>query len=169
MPATLTSTLTISALTQLVEALDLSSRRNDQNYSKSWSLASGVGANQADKIFHDQRTIAASGTDSLDLAGVLTDVFGATITFARIKAVIVVAASGNINNVNVTRPASNGVPLFLAPGAGIPVRPGGAFMWVAPDATGVVVTGATGDLLDIVNSAGSTSVTFDIIVIGASA
>ena len=49
----------------------------------------------------------------------------------------------------------------------ISVRPGGAFILIAPDATGYAVTAATGDLLKIANSAGTTSVTYDIIIIGA--
>lgn len=132
-------------------------------------LTSGTGSNQADLIFHDQRTLAASGTEDLDLAGSLTDAYGTTLTFARIKAIMVTAASGNTNNVQVTRPASNGVPLFLAAGDGIPVLPGGVFLWVAPNAAGVAVTAGTGDLLTFTNSAGTTSVTYDVVIIGASA
>jgi hypothetical protein len=112
--------------------------------------------------------LSASATEDLDLSGSLTNAFG-TVTFARIKAVLVVASTDNTNNVNVTRPASNGVPLFLAAGDGLSVRPGGIFMWACSDATGVAVTAGTGDLLTLTNSAGSTSVTYSIIVIGASA
>jgi len=169
MAATLTSTLSLAISATLAEALDLSDRSNPTNYRKSWSLASGTGANQADKIFHDQRTLAASATEDLDLAGVLTDVFGAALTFARIKAVLIHALPTNTNNVNVTRPATNGVPLFLAAGDGIPVRPGGAFCWISPDATGVAVTAGTGDLLTLTNSGAGTSVVYDVIIIGASA
>lgn len=133
------------------------------------SLATGTGANQADLLWSDTRTIAASATDSLDLSGTLAGAFGAAQVFARIKAVFVKAAAANTNNVNVTRPSSNGAPLFLAAGDGIPVRPGGAFLWVAPDVTGVAVTAGTGDLLDLVNSAGGTTVSYDIVVVGCSA
>ena len=70
---------------------------------------------------------------------------------------------------NVIRPASNGVPLFLAAGDGLPVKPGGAFLWVAPDATGVAVTASTGDLLTITNSGAGSAVTYYIVVLGASA
>lgn len=49
----------------------------------------------------------------------------------------------------------------------INIRPGGALILLAPDATGYAVTAGTGDLLRIANSAGSTSVTYDIILIGA--
>lgn len=132
-------------------------------------LTSGTGANQADRIFHDSRNLAASGTEDLDLAGSLSSPLGGTVTFARIKLVMVTASAENTNNVNVTRPASNGVPLFLAAGDGIPIKPGGGVLWWAPDTTGVAVTGGTGDLLTFTNSAGSTDVDFDVIIIGASA
>lgn len=153
----------------LTGSTDLQSRTAPLEYAYNKALTTGTGANQADRLFTDQRTITASSTDSLDLSGTLTDAFGATVTFARIKAVFVTAAAGNTNNVNVTRPAANGVPLFLAAGDGVPVKPGGMFAWMAPDATGVAVTAGTGDLIDMVNSGAGTSVTYDVVVIGASA
>lgn len=132
------------------------------------ALASGTGASQADRFFSDTRTLSASATEDLDLAGVLTDVFGATITFAKIKAILVFAAAGNTNDVQVTRPASNGVPIFLAAGDGLPVKPGGCFALVWPG-TGVTVTTGTGDLLTLTNSAGGTGVDYTIVIIGTSA
>jgi hypothetical protein len=165
----LTTKLTASLAATLTDVLDLSTVSDPVSYSTRYDLTSGTGAGQADMMWHDRRTLTASATEDLDLAGVLTNAFGDTQTFARVKAVIVAAASGNTNNVNVTRPASNGVPLFLAAGDGIPVRPGGMFLWVASDATAVAVTAGTGDLLTFTNSAGSTSVTYDVIIIGASA
>lgn len=149
--------------------LDLQSRSAPLAMALSKALTNGVGANQADMVWSDQRTITASSTDSLDLAGSLTGAFGTTLTFARIKVVVIAASASNTNNVNLTRPASNGVPLFLAAGDGIPVRPDGMVCWVARDATGVAVTAGTGDLIDIVNSAGGTSVTYDIAIVGCSA
>ncbi|MCW2767774.1 MAG: hypothetical protein JWO11_3733, partial [Nocardioides sp.] len=86
-----------------------------------------------------------------------------------IKMIVVFAASGNTNNVNVVQPASNGVPLFLAAGDGVAVKPSGMFVWYDPSAAGVVVTPATGDLLNLVNSGAGTSVTYDIHIVGASA
>jgi hypothetical protein len=132
------------------------------------SFTDGVGNSQADRVWTDQRTLAASATEDLDLAAVLVDaISGAALTFATIKAVIVKAAAGNTNNVNVSRPASNGVPLFAAAGDLIAVKPGGLFAWACPNA-GVAVTPATGDLLTITNSGAGTPVTFDIILIGTS-
>ena len=49
------------------------------------------------------------------------------------------------------------------------VRPGGFIHAFAPDATAYAVTATTADLLTIANSAGGTSVTYDIVIIGTSA
>jgi hypothetical protein len=134
------------------------------------TLASGTGDHAADMMWSDTRTLSASATEDLDLAGSLTGHLGTgTLTFARIKLLYVAAASGNTNNVNVTSPASNGVPLFLAAGDGIPVKPDGKFVWIAPDATGIAVTASTGDLITFTNSSSGTAVTYDVVIIGASA
>lgn len=165
----LTSTLTVKAVANLSSALDLATASVPLSLTERIELASGTGAGQADMIFHDRRTLSASGTEDLDLAGSLTGPLGTTLTFARVKAVIIAASDGNTNDVQLTRPASNGVPLFLAAGDGIPVKPGGVFCWIAPGASGVAVTASTGDLLTVTNSAGTTGVTYDIVIIGASA
>lgn len=132
-----------------------------------WAITSGTGAGQADLLWYDSRTLSASATEDLDVAGVLANVFG-TVTAVKIKAVIISAAAANTNNVNLTRPATNGVPLFLAVSDGLPVLPGGFFVWVGPGA-GVTVTAGTGDLLTLTNSAGGTSVTYTVIIIGTTA
>jgi hypothetical protein len=161
--------LGVSFTGTLTSALDLVTASAPLAYALDKALGSGTGANQVDRIWHDKRTITASSTDSLDLAGVLTDPFGALITFARLKFLFVEADAANTNNVNVTRPATNGVPLFLAASDGIPVHPGGYFQWFAPTAAGVVVTAGTGDLIDMVNSAGGSSVIYNVVLLGASA
>ena len=132
--------------------------------------STGTGAGAADRIFHDQRTLTASSSEDLDLAGVLTDVFGATVTFARIRALIIAAASGNTNNVVVGNATSNGFVTWVGGATHtVTVRPGGFLALGATDATSYAVTAATGDLLHIANSGAGTSVTYDVILIGASA
>lgn len=165
----LNSRITLRTESTLSSALDLVTASVPLDYTARIDLASGTGAGAADMQWSDQRTLAASGTENLDLAGSLTGPFGNTLTFARIKAVIVKASSGNTNDVQVTRPASNGAPLFLAAGDGVALPPGGLFAWVAPNAAGAAVTAGTGDLITVTNSAGTTGVTYDVIVIGASA
>ena len=165
----LSSKLVAQVVATQINDLDLADGSVPLNYAQRLVLTSGTGANQADLIFHDQRTIAASDNEDLDLAGTLVDAFGATLTFARIKAVLFAAAAGNTNNVQVTRPATLGVPLFLAASDGIAVRPGGVFMWAATDATGVAVTAGTADLINVANSGSGTTVTYDVVIVGASA
>lgn len=146
-----------SGLTSPSEALALSA---------SWSPTNGSATNQAQKVWVSQRTLTASSTENLDLAGVLTDSFGTTLTFATVKAIYVKAAAGNTNNVVVGGAGSNTfVGVFSDATDKIAVKPGGAFMWFAPG-TGATVTAGTGDILLVANSAGSTSVTYDIAIIG---
>ncbi|MGH0031738.1 MAG: hypothetical protein ACQGVC_18270 [Myxococcota bacterium] len=167
----LASSIAVRLEALLEGGLDLSDRNDDLDLSASIALATGTGAGQADQVFHDERTIAASGNEDLDLAGALSDPFGATLTFARIKAVLIVADTGNTNNVVITEPASNGVGLFEAGGDAIVLSPGGIFLWAAgaADATGKAVTASTGDLLNISNSGAGTGVTYKVVIIGASA
>lgn len=164
---TLTASIKLVASAIQTSSLDLGSAKFRPSLSSTLSYADGAGAAAVNRIFTDTRTLTASATEDLDLAGSLTDAYGATITFARIKAVIVTAASGNTNDVQVTRTASNGVPLFMAAGDGIALKPGAMVAWADPGATGVPVTAGTGDLLTLTNSAGSTSVTYSIMILGA--
>lgn len=147
-------------------ALDLTTAAAPVRFARQGILASGAGANAADLVWTDQRTISPSATDTLDLAGTLTGMLGGTVTFARIKGLFVAAAAANVTNITITRPATNGVPLMTAVSSGIAVKPGGIFAWYDPSAAGVAVTAATADLIDFVNS-GATAATYDVVIIGA--
>lgn len=148
----------------LVGAPDLGNLKQRVNIEELLTLIEGTDAvNKANILFQDTRTLVASGTEDIDLAGALSDAFGASIAAAELILLYVKAHSGNTNNVNVTRPASNGVPIFLAAGDGRGIKPG-QFLLIT-DETGIAVTAATGDLITITNSAGSTGVTYDIVVI----
>lgn len=133
-------------------------------------FASGTGADQADLIWTDTRTLAASGTENLDLAGVLTDAFGAVITAVEIVAIMVTAAPGNANNVVLGNHATAAILLFGAAAHTFAVKPGGVFLAVAPNASGLLtVTPATADMLMVTNSAGGTPVTYTIAILGRTA
>lgn len=164
---------TIKAFIQAnhLRTADNSSGKAKLELSRTFELTDGVDAGEADLIFQDTRTLSASASESLDLAGgSLVDSFGQAVTFAKIVAVIVVASPANniANEVQVTRPASNGVPLFIAAGDGISLAPGAFVAW-GDGVTGKTVTAGTGDLLTVTNSAGTNSVTYSIIIVGKSA
>lgn len=161
--------ITESVVSTLTNALDLQTPTAPLDYAIVQDLTTGTGANQADMLWTDRRTLTASATEDLDLAGSLTGPLGGTLTFARVKYLLFRALSTNTNNVNVTRPAANGVPVFLAASDGVPIVPGGWWSWGGPNAAGIAVTPATGDLITVTNSAGGTSVIYDVVIIGASA
>lgn len=167
----LTSKITASASLNAKSTADLGTNSGSRALSVALSLANGTGAGQADIAFVDTRTLAASATEDLDLSGALVGIEGAAVVFARVKAIVIVAADGNTNNVVVSRPASNGLVLFSAASDALPIRPGG-FLVVgtgSADATGIAVTAATGDLLTLTNSSSGTSVTYSIAIVGCSA
>lgn len=145
---------------------DLGSPKMRVSVSKALALIEGTDAtNKANLLFSDRRTLAASANEDIDLAGVLANAFGSTITAAEIVAIFISAAAGNTNNVNVTRPASNGfIGPFLAASDGVAVKPGEWQLFASQ--SGWAVTAGTGDLINIANSAGSTSVTYDIVIVG---
>lgn len=152
----------------LTTNLDLEAVVSNLNRKMLLALTDGSGANQATNCFSDTRVLAASATEALDLSGVLLNAFGQVITFARIKALMIFASAGNANDVLVGGAATNG---FVTPFTGAThqnrVKPGGSLIITAPDAIGLLVTAATGDLLQITNGGAGTSVSYDVILIGA--
>jgi len=154
---------------ELTNPLDLTTPTSALTVARQLALAQGTGAGQADLIWSDTVTIDPSDTEAIDLAGSLSGPLGGTLTFAKLKMIVVAAAAGNTNNVNVVSDTTNGPLLFLAKGDGIPVKPGGLFVWFDPSAAGVPITAGTADLINLVNSAGGGTVTADVVVVGASA
>lgn len=167
MATTLSGSISLAVAMDLIKGMDVGESTYPVRYGANYSLTNGTGANQANEIFVDTRTLAASAAEDLDLAGVLTDSFGAVLTFTKIKAIIVKAAAGNTNDVQVGGDATAGIASIFGNVADfINVKPGGLFAVVAPDATGYALTATTADLLQIANSSSGTSVTYDIIIVG---
>jgi hypothetical protein len=167
---TLRTQFSLNAMFDQVTSLDLGIDVFSGRFTVDMTLLDGAGASAANLVFQDRRAIAASATDSLDLAGgSLLDPQRNALTFARIKALFVRALSTNnaANNVIVTRPAANGVPLFDAASDALSLRAGEVFTWISPTASGVAVTAGTGDLINFVNSAGTNAVDYEVVIIGA--
>lgn len=162
-------TLSVNFFATLNNLLDLQSASSALSYAASIGQSNGNGANQADRIFTDTRTIAASGTDDLDVnAGGLIDPLGNVFTVLRLKLIIVKAYAANTNNV-VMGVGTNPITTIL--GGTTPtlnIRPGGLCVLAAPDATAYGVTAATADVLRFANSGAGTSVTYDLILVGSS-
>lgn len=138
------------------------------------NLVGGTAAGQANILFTDERTITTGANDDLDLNGVLTNAFGATVSAVEIVALLVINAprSGAANTTNLTiGGGTNPVTGFLGgttPTIG-PIRPGSFVFLGSSDAAGFgVVTAGTGDILRIANSAGA-SATYQIAILARNA
>lgn len=167
MAATLTTTVRVAVTANYQNTVGLAAGSASVDRSLIATLASGVGAAQGDKIFTELAK-SISGNYDVDLAGVLTDAYGALITFARVKLIAIFADPANVGNVVVGAAAAT---IFFGPwGANTHtcnVRPGGVLFFYAPDATAWPVGAGATDFLRIAPSAGT--VVFDWIVMGASA
>jgi hypothetical protein len=164
----LTTSISLAVKATQTASSDLSGVSNPHRIGYSKTLTSGTTTGKADVVWSDTRTLAASANEDLDLAGSLSTALG-TVTFAKVKAIIVTADAGNANNVVLGNAASN---TFTGPfGAAthtVAVAPGGSVALFAP-AAGWTVTAATGDLLRATNSGGGSSVTYSILIVGTSA
>jgi hypothetical protein len=132
-------------------------------------LTDGTGENQANIAWMDERTVLTGANDDIDLAGVLTDAFGASVVGAEIVCLFIInkpqSSSAAANTTNLTvGVGTNPVTGYLGgttPTLG-PIRPGNFAMLAGPNVGGFgVVTAGTGDILRVANSAGA-SATYQI-------
>lgn len=152
-------------------ARDLGKAADTAALSAALNLTNGTGASQADRVFSDTRTLAASATEDLDLVGTgLIDAYGTATTFVKVSAVIIKAADANTNSVVVGAGTNPWTGLLNTTGT-VTLRPGAwaAFAVGSADASGYTTTATTGDILKVANSGAGTSVSYDIVVIGKSA
>lgn len=167
MATTLTARVALSLAAELNKGLDVGSANYPATLGVTNVFDNGTGANQANELFTDTRTLTASSSENLDLAGVLADAFGAVLSFTRVKAIMITAAAANTNDVVVGgHPTAAFSPMFGDPTDTVVIKPGGTFVLVAPDATGYPVVATTADMLTVTNSAGGTSVTYTIAIVG---
>lgn len=151
-----------------LNTIDLGPVEQKISYSPSHQFTDGNADNKAEAIFTDTRTISASSSENLDLAGTgLVDAFGNTLTFTKIKAMIIVAAEANTNDVLVGGAGSNGWTAWVGDATDVvKVKPGGMLVLTAPKSAGLAVVASTGDILKVANSSSGSSVTYTIILVG---
>lgn len=124
-------------------------------------LSDGTTAGKADLSYMAERTVASGANDDIDLAGVLVDALGATVTAAELVAIMIknVQLDGTVNTTDLTIGAgTNPVVGFMGgttPTIG-PIKPGGVVLLAASDVAGLgAVTASTGDILRVANSSGA--------------
>lgn len=131
-----------------------------------FSITSGTGANQCNKVWsRKDQSLAASTSETWDLSGSLLDSLGSAVVFTGVKVLAVHAKSTNTNNVVVGGDAAH-VLFFDAALDSVSLRPGQVLFLTNLTAAGWTVTAATADLIKVTNSAAGTAVVYDIAVLG---
>jgi hypothetical protein len=143
---------------------------NTSGYSYSRAFTNGTAINTIDLVYVTSGTLAASGTLNVDLAGSVTNFFGTTLTFARVKVMYLEnttdTSSSAIAFGNHAAPLVNWISAATST---VAVRNGGCLFLCAPDATAYAVTATTADGLKLTNSDGTNSATYKLCIAGASA
>jgi len=165
--ADLTALAVLSLLGQYTLDADINTVKDIVDETIELELADGTGTGYGDLQFHDQRQLSDGGNEELDLAGSLTDQFGSTLTFAKIKLLVIENLSAS-QTLTVGNASSNQfVGPFGAAAHTLGIGPNSFAVLIANPA-GYAVTAGTGDKLKILNSAGS-SCLYNIFIWGATA
>lgn len=132
------------------------------------TLTNGTVIDTADLKWDDRRTVNSGADDDIDLAGVLTDPFGTTITFAKICGIIIRNRNTTAGEILHVGGGSATFHTFLgATGDLIKIGPDGVFCLWNPSLAGYAVTATTADILRLSGVGGD--ITYDICLIGRSA
>ena len=153
----------------LTSVLDDRTAREALSLERKTTWADGTGANAAETFFHDERTLASSANEVLDLvdsSNALKDAFGVSLELTAVKLLIIHNKSGNGASMTVGPPGANGWTTAMAASDLMTIVDGGTFCIEAPTAGGYAVTAGTGDLFTITNLSGSFTLTYSITIIG---
>lgn len=162
----LTANLALNMLLTYTKATDLGTVPYTLNLGRGKTLTNGTGANKADVLFDDQRTLADGANETLDFHdGTLTDSLGVALTMDILRALYIKNGSADAGLI-IGAAAGTQLGLFgtIATDTLI-IKPGGEFLWIAPDATGLDVT-TNSDLKLTHDGTGTSTLTYDIIVVG---
>lgn len=134
-------------------------------------LAHGLGDDQADELWHDERTLAGSDSETLDLSSLPRGWFGGgtAVALATVKALLIVNRGSQVDAELLVGGAASAAWSAPLGGSGERVRVGPASSLLLSNKTqGWPVTSSTADKLKIAN-AGSEPVTYQIVIVGTSA
>lgn len=145
------------ALTYGVPSNELSISEND-------TMSTGTSANQSDLRYHISTTRATGGTDTYDVYGTLTDVFGDTLSMAVVTAVFV---KNNTSSTGADLTLGGTLDIFSDASDIMVLEPEGIIFWYSP-VDGAAVSAGTTDSLTLTNASGTT-ISYDLVIIGRSA
>jgi len=164
--ASLSSTITLRVQATLTGTVGLGTATVPIDITYTKTLANGVGASQADKVYSAELSILTAATTDLDLQGSLLDGLGAAFTPVKLRCVYIESAASNTTNLTLFGDA-NSVPILNTAATTHTLLPGGIFLVCQPPLAGTAVTAGTGDIIQIANAAGATALV-SVILIGTS-
>jgi hypothetical protein len=170
MTATLTSEIKASLSWLFQDALDLSLVSDSSKLDYQIALPHGAGAEQADKVWHDERTLAAGASENVILSALPLEMFGGnwTISLASVKAILLVnGASAPGENLVLGGAASQAWQGPFAAAGDKLVVPADSCLLLVNKKAGWAVNAGVADMLRIAN-AGAGSITYKIAILGVS-
>jgi len=149
---------------------DFGPQRFQGSVSALLQLTTGTGANQADIVWADERTVASATADDIDLYGVLTSALGQTINAVEVVAFLLINApldpSAAANTTSLTVGGDAAAVPNISSG---PLGPRSVMLLADPDAGGLAtVTATTGDVIQVTNGSGAAA-TYQILIVARSA
>jgi len=87
--ADLTSQLDVRLRSDYTGTETLSIPRDNLDYTLTRQWTSGTGSYSCNLVYRSSRTLASGASESLDIRGGITDVFGDTVSFGRVKALYI--------------------------------------------------------------------------------
>jgi hypothetical protein len=155
----------------LQDALELSTITDVSKLDYAASLTNGIGAGQADRIWHDERTLAAAAADDLTLSALASSVFGnaVNVALAKVKALLIVCTTADSGTeLTIGNAASHAWVGPFDAGTSRLLIPGDSALFLVNKQSGWSVGAGSTDVLRILNS-GSGSATYRIVIVGTSA
>lgn len=171
MADTLQTTLKASIAWLFSETLDAGDVEDHNTYAWDEVTADGTAVDQADKVWHDTRTVNAGANDDLDLNALTNTIFGSTVTinFVKIKAILIINTSTTSGDELRVGGAASQEWLAWVLAAGDKVRLGAdSALLISSKKDGWTVTNGSSDTLRIHNP-GASPITYKIAIVGTSA
>jgi len=150
-------TLKVNLSSILQKELDGRNAEDSVSQNRTIKLSDGTGAAEVgDQQWSDYRSLATGASESLDLAGVLTNAFGATITFNTIR-LLLIENTSTASSLIIDGTVANSWTGFLDANGTITIRPSGSnypsLLCVSGvDSTGMDVTAGSVDILKLVTT-----------------
>lgn len=164
MATTVTGRIAASLASNFSKDLDVGTVDATPGGSGSLSFTNGAGAGKVEAVLLKAGTIAGSGTVDIDLAGVIADPAGDTITMTKVKGILV----KNTEAVGVGTGFTVGgtfMDAIVVAACEIPVHPGGFMAIADPGASGMVVAAGSADIITLTNL-DATDQDYEIYVLG---